>query len=97
MVRQAKAAAKYATNGQFVMIGLPQIDPAHDRAMLCGSPAMLKELSDMLDARGFNVSPNIGTPGDYVIERAFVAKSAGPRAGPTITRCPAPGSRRGGR
>ncbi|MCX9158387.1 ferredoxin--NADP reductase [Niveibacterium sp. 24ML] len=55
-------------------LGLPALDPAHDRAMLCGSPAMLKELSDMLDGRGFKVSPNIGTPGDYVIERAFVEK-----------------------
>ena len=55
-------------------LGLPQIDPALDRAMLCGSPSMLKELADMLDARGFEVSPNIGSPGDYVIERAFVEK-----------------------
>jgi len=58
----------------FQDIGLPPLDPADDRAMICGSPAMLKELSDMLDARGFKVSPNIGTPGDYVIERAFVEK-----------------------
>ena len=55
-------------------LGLPQIDAAHDRAMLCGSPSMLKELADILDARGFEVSPNIGSPGDYVIERAFVEK-----------------------
>ena len=55
-------------------LDLPALDPAHDRAMLCGSPAMLKELSDMLDARGFKVSPHIGAPGDYVIERAFVEK-----------------------
>ncbi len=55
-------------------LGLPPLDAAHDRAMLCGSPAMLQELSDMLDARGFKVSPSIGAPGDYVIERAFVEK-----------------------
>lgn len=55
-------------------LGLPPLDAAQDRAMLCGSPAMLKELSDMLDARGFQVSPNIGAAGDYVIERAFVEK-----------------------
>lgn len=55
-------------------LGLPQLDAAHDRVMLCGSPAMLKELSDMLDARGFEVSPCIGQLGDYVIERAFVEK-----------------------
>lgn len=53
-------------------IGLPALDPVHDRAMICGSAAMLKSISTLLDARGFQVSPRIGTPGDYVIERAFV-------------------------
>lgn len=55
-------------------IGLPPLDPANDRAMICGSPAMLASLSQLLDSRGFVVSPRIGTPGDYVIERAFVEK-----------------------
>ncbi|MBV2234649.1 MAG: ferredoxin--NADP reductase [Sterolibacterium sp.] len=58
----------------FEDIGLPPLDPAHDRAMLCGSPAMLKDISAMLDVRGFKVSPRTGTAGDYVIERAFVEK-----------------------
>ncbi len=58
----------------FKDIGLPPLDPAVDRAMICGSPAMLKETSDMLDARGFKVSPSLGQPGDYVFERAFVEK-----------------------
>jgi ferredoxin--NADP+ reductase len=55
-------------------IGLPDLNPETDRAMLCGSPAMLKATAAMLDRRGFQVSPHIGTPGDYVIERAFVEK-----------------------
>jgi ferredoxin--NADP+ reductase len=58
----------------FKDIGLPPLDPAVDRAMLCGSPAMLKDTCDLLDRRGFQVSKNIGSPGDYVIERAFVEK-----------------------
>lgn len=58
----------------FADIGLPPLDPAHDRAMLCGSPAMLKDCCGMLDERGFEVSRRIGEPGDYVIERAFVEK-----------------------
>jgi ferredoxin/flavodoxin---NADP+ reductase len=45
-----------------------------DRAMICGSPSMLKETSEMLDARGFKVSPSLGVVGDYVFERAFVEK-----------------------
>ena len=53
-------------------LGLPDLDPTHDRAMICGSIAMLEDLSALLDERGFEISPNQGTQGDYVIERAFV-------------------------
>lgn len=55
-------------------LGLDPLDPAHDRAMICGSPAMLADLRRILDGRGFKVSPRIGSPGDYVFERAFVDK-----------------------
>lgn len=52
----------------------PPLDPATDRGMICGSPAMLKDISAMLDDYGFAISPHIGQAGDYVIERAFVEK-----------------------
>ncbi|MDB5970130.1 MAG: ferredoxin-NADP reductase [Hydrocarboniphaga sp.] len=55
-------------------IGLPPLSPESDRFMLCGSPGMLKDTAALLDSRGFTISPHIGTPGDYVIERAFVEK-----------------------
>lgn len=55
-------------------IGLPPLNPVDDRAMICGSPQMLADTASLLDARGFKVSPRIGDPGDYVIERAFVEK-----------------------
>lgn len=55
-------------------VGLPPLDPAHDRAMICGSPAMLADSCSLLDARGFQISPRQGELGDYVIERAFVEK-----------------------
>jgi ferredoxin--NADP+ reductase len=58
----------------FEDIGLPRLDHQYDRAMICGSPTMLKDMSALLDARGFEISPHIGTSGDYVIERAFVEK-----------------------
>ncbi len=54
--------------------GLPPLDPAHDRAMICGGPPMLRDLSALLDARGFERSAHVGEPGHYVIERAFVEK-----------------------
>jgi len=58
----------------FADIGLTPLDPATDRAMICGSPAMLADISAMLDARGFVISPHTGVAGDYVIERAFVER-----------------------
>jgi ferredoxin/flavodoxin---NADP+ reductase len=54
---------------------LPPLDPAVDRLMVCGSPALLSDLGALLDARGFGISPHTGEPGDYVIERAFVTRA----------------------
>ena len=42
--------------------------------MICGGPAMLKDMRSVLDEAGFKVSAGIGQAGDYVIERAFVEK-----------------------
>lgn len=55
-------------------LDLDPLDPKSDRAMICGSPGMLEETGQLLDARGFTASPHIGKPGEYVIERAFVEK-----------------------
>ncbi|MHC9085292.1 ferredoxin--NADP reductase [Luteimonas sp. RIT-PG2_3] len=55
-------------------LGLPPLDAAHDRAMICGSPQMLADFRNILDARGFEAAPRIGTAGQYVFERAFVEK-----------------------
>lgn len=52
-------------------LGLPALDPAHDRVMICGSPGMLRDLKGMLEQRGFKEG-NTSVPGDFVIERAFV-------------------------
>jgi len=63
------------TSGQlFEDLGMPPLDPREDRAMICGSPSMLSDLSAILDANGFKISPHIGEAGDYLIERAFVEK-----------------------
>ena len=55
-------------------LGLPEINPATDRAMICGSPQMLADFRKLLDERGLVASPKIGQPGHYVFERAFVEK-----------------------
>jgi len=51
-------------------LGLPKLDPAEDRVMICGSPDMLRDLKRMMEERRF-VEGNTSTPGDFVIERAF--------------------------
>lgn len=57
----------------FSDLGLPPFNKDEDRVMLCGSPQMLSELKTMLEARGFQEG-NTSTPGDFVVERAFVEK-----------------------
>jgi len=54
----------------FTDLGLPPIDPAVDRVMICGSPGMLRDIKHMLEAKGFKEG-NTSKPGDFVIERAF--------------------------
>ena len=55
----------------FSDLGLPNINPAEDRVMICGSPALLKDLKALLEVRSFKEG-NTSKPGEYVIERAFV-------------------------
>lgn len=54
----------------FSDLGNPQLDPKEDRVMICGSPAMLRDLKRMLEEHSFKEG-NTSTPGDFVIERAF--------------------------
>jgi len=54
----------------FEDLGVPPLDVASDRVMLCGSPAMLRDLKAMLEGRGFSEG-NTSRPGDFVVERAF--------------------------
>ena len=59
-------------NGQLAHdLGLPPLNAAEDRVMICGSPAMLRDLKTMMEVRGLKEG-NTSTPGDFVIERAFV-------------------------
>jgi ferredoxin--NADP+ reductase len=57
----------------FEDLGVPELNPNEDRVMICGSSDMLRDLKEMLEARGFNEG-NTSTPGDFVIERAFAEK-----------------------
>ena len=52
-------------------LGLPSLNPSEDRVMICGSPEMLRDLKALCEKRCF-VEGNTSTPGQFVIERAFV-------------------------
>jgi ferredoxin/flavodoxin---NADP+ reductase len=62
------------TSGQlFRDVGLPSLDAEQDRAMLCGSPQMLKDMRTVLEERGF-VEGSVSEPGTFVVEKAFVER-----------------------
>ncbi len=71
---QGRLTELMADGRMMAHLGLDPLDPAKDRAMICGSPQMLADFRALLDGRGFTAAPRIGTPGDYVFERAFVEK-----------------------
>jgi ferredoxin--NADP+ reductase len=71
---QGRITSLIETGKIFEEIKMPPLDPRTDRVMICGSPSMLADLSALLDARGFQISSHVGEPGDYVIERSFVAR-----------------------
>jgi ferredoxin/flavodoxin---NADP+ reductase len=62
------------TSGQlFRDVGLPSLDAAQDRAMLCGSPQMLKDMRAVLEDGGF-IEGSVSEPGTFVVEKAFVER-----------------------
>ena len=50
---------------------LPNMNPDEDKVMLCGSMAFNEDLKTILESNGFKEG-NTNTPGDYVVEKAFV-------------------------
>lgn len=59
-------------NGElFDDLGVPKLDPATDRAMVCGSLAFNLDIKALLEAAGLNEGAN-SEPGEFVIEKAFV-------------------------
>ena len=54
-------------------VGTPALNVEDDRFMLCGSPSMLKSLTEILIDLGFSETRR-NDLGEYVIERAFIEK-----------------------
>ena len=60
-----------ASGQLFRDLGLPPFDKAEDRVMLCGGPSVLADLKQQLLDLGYEEG-SISSPGDFVLERAFV-------------------------
>nr|WP_245943917.1 ferredoxin--NADP reductase [Acuticoccus kandeliae] len=60
-----------ASGQLFTDLGLPPINPDEDRAMICGSMAMINDTKAILEGFGLTEGAN-NAPSTYVVERAFV-------------------------
>ncbi len=56
--------------GLFSALDCAPLDRETDRAMICGSMAMIQDTKALLEARGFKEGSN-AAPSDFVIEKAF--------------------------
>jgi ferredoxin/flavodoxin---NADP+ reductase len=54
-------------------LGLAPLDRDRDRVMICGSPNTLRDLTTVLESRGFEMGSS-DARGGYLIERAFVER-----------------------
>src|SRR3954471_12085240 len=62
------------TSGKlFADAGLAQLHSAHDRVMICGSPALVSDTRALLAGRGF-AEGNHGERGEFVVEKAFAER-----------------------
>ncbi len=68
---QGRITNLIASGQMFRDLDLPPFDPAADRIMLCGGPSVLADLKQQLLALGY-VEGSLASPGDFVLERAFV-------------------------
>jgi len=57
----------------FTDLSIPELDPAYDRVMICGSNEMLADTERLLVDRGFDEGNN-ARPGSYVVEKAFAER-----------------------
>lgn len=68
---QGRITELWSSPDWFASLGLAPLDPLQDRAMLCGSPAMLAQMKQQLEAGGFSEGSH-ARAASYVVERAFV-------------------------
>lgn len=68
-----RITAALASGNLTEALGIAPLDSARDRVMVCGSPAFLADVTELLRARVFTEGSS-NEPGSYVIEKAFVER-----------------------
>jgi ferredoxin--NADP+ reductase len=68
---QGRITNLIASGQIFEDLGVPPLDPAADRLMMCGGPSVLADLKALVLERGYTEG-SIAKPGEFVLERAFV-------------------------
>jgi ferredoxin--NADP+ reductase len=61
------------TGEVFADLGVPPLDPANDRAMVCGSLAFNIDVKALLEKAGLREGAN-SDPAEFVVEKAFVGE-----------------------
>ena len=70
-VRMGRITTLIEDGKLFADLGFEPFNPETDRAMICGSMAMLNDVKDLLEKAGLEEGSN-SRPADFVVERAFV-------------------------
>ncbi|PVB60120.1 ferredoxin--NADP reductase [Labrenzia sp. 011] len=70
-IRQGRLTDLIVSGKLFDDLGLPRMSPEEDRAMICGSMAMLKDTKELCLSHGLTEGAN-NKPSQFVVERAFV-------------------------
>ncbi|MEM7239755.1 MAG: ferredoxin--NADP reductase, partial [Pseudomonadota bacterium] len=69
--RTGRITDKITSGELFEELGVSPLDAATDRAMICGSMGLNKDMKVILEAAGLTEGAN-SKPAEYVVERAFV-------------------------
>ena len=69
--RMGRVTDNLASGKVFADLGIAPLNPAEDRAMVCGSLAFNHDVKAILEAAGLREGAN-SNPAEYVVEKAFV-------------------------
>ncbi len=69
--KMGRVTTKLRDGSLFADLGVPPMDKNHDRAMICGSIGLNKDMKEILEGFGLTEGSN-SIPAEYVVEKAFV-------------------------